>query len=141
MTRSAARAQYRLRRATSHATRGSAPVCVRPAVPMSDVVNRAASREEHDVHHFTTRSSSATYAYSIATAAAVTAIHARTSRTRANAPAYCSASPSRVLSAPARACVVAGRAPLVVAVRFRDVFVTRVIAHLSPLMVHVLALV
>jgi hypothetical protein len=84
---------------------------------------------DDDDHHRTTRSNNATYAYSIATTAATTAIHARTSRTRANAPAYRSTSFS--LSPSTRAGVVS--------TRFRDalVLVTRVIALLRSLLVHV----
>jgi hypothetical protein len=107
---------------------------------------RSAARAQYrlrwtpDAHHCTTRSSSATYAYSIATTAAVTATHARTSRTRANAPAYCSVPASLFCFSFARAGVVVARAALVV-VRFRDVFVVRVITHLRVLSVHALALV
>jgi hypothetical protein len=96
----------------------------------STVAIRAGSRAGNDDdHHRTTRSSNATYAYSIATTAATTAIHARTSRTRANAPAYCST--SCLLSPSPRAGVVSPR--------FRDavVLVTRVIALLRLLSVHV----
>jgi hypothetical protein len=117
-----------------------------PGTAVASTPARSAARAQYrlrwtpDAHHCTTRSSSATYAYSIATTAAVTATHARTSRTRANAPAYCSVPASLFCFSFARAGDVVARAALVV-VRFRDVFVVRVITHLRVLSVHALALV
>jgi hypothetical protein len=99
----------------------------------STAVRRGARRPGKDDHHRSTRSSSATYADSIATTPTTTAIHVRTSRTRANAPAYRSTSFS--LSPSARAGVVS--------TRFRHALVLfiRVIARLRSLKGHVAAVV
>ncbi len=92
----------------------------------STAASRGARRRCKVAHHFSNRSSNATCGDTNDAIAATAAIHARTSRTRANAPAYRAA--SRSPTAPfARARVFSTRC--------RDALFARIIARLRSLSV------